>query len=522
MKSRTANSAKNFLIGIIGQFLSVGLNFFTRTVFIYYLSEEYLGLNGLFTNVLSILSISELGIGSAIGYALYKPLAEKDEEKICTLMTLYAKAYRVIGLVIFGLGSMLMPIIPYLAKGAPDFINLRLLYFLYLFDSVTTYMFFSYKSALLKADQKNYIVYCTEYGVAIVKSIVRMAVLIILRNNTTMAFYIYSAVGIGFNIVSNFIVAAISNIMYPYIKKAPSYKLNDNEKNVIKKNIAGAFANKISAAANEIFGNLIISTFIGVVSMGIYSNYLYFINIINTFVRIFANSISASIGNYNATESKENKVKFLKILHFIYTWIYGFCSVCLWVMLNPFIEVWIGEKYLLPISTVMLIVLNFFVYGLLSSISQIQQEAGIFWESKFISLISAVVCVCASLFFTITLDWNISGILIASIISRVCIELPYRSVITCKYVFNRNASLYLNMYIKSTCLTVIFAFIFGLVCHVFAVTWIGIFGRLFICIFFINLIWYVLFRKRMEFLYLMNSIGYLINQLKNRGIKHGK
>jgi O-antigen/teichoic acid export membrane protein len=346
--------------------------------------------------------------------------------------------------------------------------------------------------------------------------------LVLLKDTPAIAFYLYTAIGIGFNLVSNFVIAVICDKNYPYIKRKPPYTLSVSEKDAIKKNIVGAFTNKISAAANEISGNLIISSFIGVITMGVYSNYLYFVNTINTFVRIFASSISAGIGNYNAVESKENKIAFLRILHFIYTWIYGFCAVCLWVMLNPFIEVWAGTNYLLSEETVLLIVLNFFVYGLLSSISQIQQEAGIYWESKFISLISAAVCVSASLLFTIVLKWDISGVLLASIISRVCIELPYRAYVTCRYVFDEGAGLYLTMYLKSSALTFVFAFGYGGLFANAPITWMWVIVRLIICIVSINFIWFFMFRKRPEFEYLIKIIQFLINRIKNRGNFHGK
>lgn len=518
MKSRTANSAKNMAVGILGQFLSAILNFVTRTVFIYYLSEEYLGLNGLFANVISILAISELGVGSAISFALYKPLAEKDEDKICALMGLYAKAYRVIGITIFAMGVTLLPIVPLLAKGSTNLVNLRVLYFLYLIESVSTYVFFAYKSALLKADQRNYIVFFAEYIVSIIKAIVRILILVLLQDRPQTAFYLYTLTGIGFNLVSNYVVAKICDNYYPFIKRKISYQLPEGDVTAIKKNVVGAFANKISAASNEIAGNLIISSFIGVITMGIYSNYLYFVNTINTFIRIFANSTGASIGNFNVVETTEKKLSFLKVLHFIYTWIYGFCAICLWVMLNPFIQVWAGSNYLLSTKVVMLIVINFFVYGLLSSISIIQQEAGIFWESKFISLLSAGVCVACSLIFTVLFKWDISGVLLASIISRFCVELPFRATVTCRSLFDERAWLYIKMYLKSCLLTFLFAAVYGFFSMTLPVTWAWVMIRLMVTCISVNLIWYLMFRKKDEFRYLIKVVTFLFHSIKSRRI----
>lgn len=513
MESRSINSAKNLLVGILGQFLNVVLSFVTRTVFIRLLSQEYLGLSGLFTNVLTILSLSELGVGSAIMFALYKPLAEKDEEKVTILMGLYAKAYRIIGLTILTIGLILLPIAPLFAKGSTGLVNIRILFLLYLLDSVSTYVFFAYKSALLKADQKNYVVYSAEYVVAILRSAIRIVALYFLKGTPSVAFYLYCIIGIFFNLVSNLITAIITDKKYPYIRTKTTQSLSNEEMSVIKKNIVGAFANKISAAANESLGTLIISSFIGVVIMGVYSNYLYIINIINTFVRIFASSISASIGNYNAVESTENKIGFLKKLHFIYSWIYGFSAICLWVMLNPFIEIWAGEEFLLSKEIVLLAVYNFFAYGLLSSIATIQQESGVYWESRFISILSAAVCILSSLYFTLILHFGIAGVLLATIISRVAVELPYRSFITCKYVFKEKAGLYIKMYIKTTLFVLVNALIYTALFYKMPVSWFWVIIRLIICVLFINASWCFLFRNREEFKYLIKIVAFLFKRL---------
>ncbi|MCM1044016.1 MAG: hypothetical protein NC417_00760 [Candidatus Gastranaerophilales bacterium] len=521
MESRTINSTKNFIVGISGQIINIALSFFARTIFIYTLSKEYLGISGLFSNILSILSISELGIGTAIAYSLYKPLAQNDRKLISAIMSFYAKAYKAIGFLILVIGLMLVPFLPYLIKGSTDLVNIRYIYLLYLLESVTTYWFFAYKSTLLKADQKTYVVSVYEQGCSIVKTGVRIAFLLLLRNNPVLSFYLYTIIGLLFNVCSNILVAKEVDKRYAFLADYKKETIPEEEKDAIKKNVFALCFTKISAVIYESTDHLIISAFVGVAIEGVYSNYAYIVSIINGLIRIFASSIGASIGNLNATESTEKKEKFMETLHFMYFWVYGFCAICLWEMLNPFIVIWVGSAYELSPFTVLIIVINFLVYGLMSAVSQFQTEAGLYWQGKIIPILSSGSNIFLSILFSAYFKWGILGILGATIISRLVIVLPLTTKVVYHNIYNKKGWIYILLYFRSLC--IIFCTgvaISALLAQIHGSGIGGLIIRLVICIVGVNGLWLCLYKNTDEFKSVMASCLSVLKRVKKKGKKN--
>ena len=250
---RAENSAKNAIVGIGSQGLVLILDFLVRTVFIYTLSEEFLGINGLFTSVLTILSLSELGVGSAIIYALYKPLAEKDEEKIRQLMELFRKAYRIIGCVVLLLGFILIPFLPYLVKAETNIVNLKFVYILFLLESVSSYWFFAYKSSLLNADQKSYVISIIRSIIQLFKAVARIVLLFLLNDFPIISFYVYTIIGLISNILINLFTARKVDKLYPYINIKSKNQLIKAEKKQIFKN---ASARMLEAVIDNCTGDI--------------------------------------------------------------------------------------------------------------------------------------------------------------------------------------------------------------------------------------------------------------------------
>lgn len=324
-ESRVSKTQNNLIASLVNNVIVTILGFATRTVFVHSLGLEYLGLNGLFSNVLSLLSLAELGVGSAITFSLYKPIAEKNEKKIQSLMWLYKRAYQIIGWVIFSIGIAIIPILKYIVNlDAGVEINYYVIYFMFLLNSVISYWFFAYRSVIIYAHQNGYILTRYETVFALVKSVVQFGVLILLKN-----FYIFLAVPIITGIIKNLIVSKIAGEQYPYINDKNVEHLPKKEKKEIFQNIYALSLFKISSVVYGATDNIIISTWIGTKVVGLFSNYTMITQLVSSYVNMFFQSMYASVGNLNASESILYKFTVYKRLDLLNFWIYTYCTICL-------------------------------------------------------------------------------------------------------------------------------------------------------------------------------------------------
>ena len=311
-RSRTQNSILNIVTGLGGYVINTILGFVCRIVFIRCLTAEYLGISGLFTNILTMLSLAELGIGNAIVFALYKPLAIKDESKIASLMRYYAKAYRIIGIVVAIFGLCMIPFLGLVIKDPPNIKeNLYVIYLIYLFNTSSSY-FFSYKSSLIMADQQNYIVTGLNYIITILQSIVQMIYLLLTKEY--MGYLIIQTIGILSN---NLIISYIANKKYPYIKSKDVSPLKQDEKKSLTSNIKALTIWKLSGLLVNNTDNIIITYFNGLATVGLSSNYTLLSNTLNTLLNQIFNGIGASVGNYNAVESRDKKIELFNFINLI-------------------------------------------------------------------------------------------------------------------------------------------------------------------------------------------------------------
>lgn len=447
-ESRTVNSIRNTAFSVIGQAMSIMLSFCVRYVFIQTLPTECLGLNGLFTSVLTILSLAELGIGTAIIYSMYKPIAEQDHGKICILMRLYARVYTAIGLFVAAAGFAISPFLNHLIKDMPDMPGLTRIYFIFLFDTVSSY-FFAYKRSLISADQRESILSLNHLLFVIVKSVAQVLVLIILKN-----FYIYLTVQIVCTLFENVRVSIIVDKLYPFLKEyRGSEELSRQEKKEIVENVKSLFIYKASSVFLGGIDNLIISSQIGVICVAIYSNYLMIINSLTNVINMFIMSITASVGNYIATENNDNQMKLFERLIFIVFLLYGFSSVCLFALLNPFLELYAGCELLLSTHAVRIIVVNFFILGMMSPIWTFRTTMGLFIYGRWRPVISAIINFVLSMLLASC--WGIEGVLIATAISRITTNLWFDPYIVYKKGWNKSPKRYYILFIKYSCIAVV-------------------------------------------------------------------
>lgn len=494
--SRIDNVTKNFKYAVFGQISGLIIGFIGRYVFIRTLGAEYLGLNGLFANILSILSLAELGIGPAMVYSMYKPLAENDQDKVNALMFLYRKLYVIIGLFIALTGLILTPFLGYFIKNIPDVNNIKIIYILFVFNSSISY-FFSYKRSLIIADQKRFIATYYRYGFYFVLNIAQIIILILTRN-----YLIYLMLLVTSTILENIFISNKANQLYPFLKEKNDAKLNDEEKKSILRNIKAMMCHKLGSTVVMGTDNLLISKFVGLVQVGLYSNYYLITSSLNIIFGLLFQSLTASIGNLGVLENERKKLFTFQVVNFVGFWIYAFSSICLFILLNPFISLWIGNQYLFSLELVSLIVLNFYLTGMRKSVLTYRDALGLFWYDRYKPVFEAMLNLVFSIFLVKRI--GISGIFLGTAMSTITVCFWVEPFILYKYGFERSVKAYFMIYIKYT-MTAIFigCITWILISCIHSQNWTGFTIKLLLCIIIPNCLLYGLFSKSDEFKYLL-------------------
>lgn len=432
MSSRTKKSSKNLITTFLQQFLNAALGVAVRTVFIYVLGKEYLGLNGLFTNVLSMLSLTDLGFGVAINYKLYKPLAEHDDHTIRIYLKFYKYIYRIVSCVIFVLGVLLIPVLPTLIKDYDRFdalgINAVLIYLLYLMRSVSSYLFFAYKSAIVKADQKSYLLNTANIVVDIVSSIAQIVVLIILHN-----YIIYLIVLLGFSILQNFIFAQIATKRYPtyFIKESDS--LSKKEIIELFKDCSALLVFKADNVILKASDNLILSAFQGITLVGLYSNYMMFYTIIKGILSKMYDSVKASMGNFFAVENIERKYTFFKTTNLITFILFGTAAGGIAIVSNELIVCWLGTDYLIQQPLAVLMGIELLFSGIKKNLNQIRTISGIIQQMWYRPIIGIFINLIVS--FIGVQIWGINGVVLGTIMAYVFSNFAVDPLVIYRYTF---------------------------------------------------------------------------------------
>lgn len=441
--SRSEYVVKNVSVTLMMQILKNLLAFVSRTVFVYVLGAEYLGVNSLFTDILTVLSFAELGIGNAMVFSLYKPLAEQNTEKIKSLMRLYAKAYKVIGIVIAILGICVVPFVEQIV-GNVSYVkdDITLLYLLFLLNSVISY-FFVYKKSLIIADQKNYIVDIYQQVFYAFQVVVQSVFLII-----TKQFIPYLIIMIITTFLNNLYVAHKADKMYPYLKERNVEPLGKEEVDGIVTNVKALVVYKVGGIILESTDSIFISSLINVLTVGLYANYKMLINVFKTMGSQMMNAVVASVGNLNASATDHKKESVFYEMLYISSWFYGFATAGLCCFLTPLISVWLGENYAIGFDAVLAACIYFYVSNMHYPCYTYRTTAGLFVFGKYVPMIAAA--------FNIALDivmgkiWGLSGILWASTISRVLTYEVVDPVLIYKRVFHKPVMKYFTTY---ACLT---------------------------------------------------------------------
>jgi len=421
---RIEKSFKNVTFGLIGQVLTLILSFVVRTIFIQQLGVTYLGVSGLFGNILSILSFAELGFGQAIVYSLYKPIANNDQEKIKSLMYLFKTVYIWMFGVVLILGLSLTPFLNFFVDDINAVPNLRIIYVMYVVSSAATYLF-AYKNTYLIATQNSYISTKISYYFSIGLAIFQIVVLYLTQN-----FLLYLGLQILSGILQNVAVAFKTDSLFPFLRDKNIEPLSAEEKQKIKKNVGALAIYKIGTLSLNSTDNIIMSKFVGLLSVGLYSNYYLLQYTVSGILSTIFGNLTASIGNYNATETNENKYKMFNVLNLMAYWTYTVCSICLFVCMSPFIKVWIGDEYLMDYHVCFIIAFNMYIGGMLYATFNYRQTMGLFRQGKIRPIISAVENIVVSLI--LVQYFGVAGVLWGTAITRLTTNAWYDPYIVFK------------------------------------------------------------------------------------------
>lgn len=424
-KGRIENSFINSVSGLLVQIISTILGLLARTVFIHTLGKEYLGINGLFSNILTILSLAELGVGSAIIYNLYKPVANKNEIQIAKLLNLYRRCYSIIGVVIAVFGIVLIPFLGYIIKEQPDIEGFTLIYILFLSNTVVSYLF-AYKKALFTADQMERVISLFNLFFQVIRYGLQISVLVISRN-----YIIYLIIQIVCTLFENVFISIYADRKYPFLNKYKHEKIGEIEQKQIMKNVRALFIYKIGSTALDGTDNIIISAFDGVINVGLLSNYGLVTGSIQTLLNKITQALSGSVGNYIAKEEQSSREKMLNNITFMYYVLYGTCFVGSMAVLNPFVSIWAGKDYVLNEGIVFIHCLNIYIYGMMNSVWMFRATMGLFEYGKYRPLVSAVINVAVSIWWAKKI--GLMGVLLGTTFTRIVTNVWFDPLIVYKY-----------------------------------------------------------------------------------------
>jgi O-antigen/teichoic acid export membrane protein len=505
-KMRVKNSIINIGAGLTNQLIITLLSFISRTVFINTLGIEYLGVNGLFTNILAMLSLAEAGLGASIMYSLYKPIAENDHLKINILMKFYRKAYMVISLIVLTLGLSIMPFLDFFIRDS-QIENIHLIYLIFLLNTVVPYLYV-HKNSFLNVCQKSYIV----TGIYSISSIISVCIKIGILHYT-QNYILYLVIDSFITITNSIVLAVIVNKMYPYLKNKVIDKLDSETKSAITKNVKAIVLQNIGSYL--VFGtdNIIISSFVSVAAVGIYSNYNMLIEICRTFINQIFNNIYHSVGNLVANENIDKLYSIYKTYRFLNFWLYSCFTIMLTIMLEPFISIWIGPEFLMDENLLFVLMIIFYERGMRNSISTVKTTAGIFHEDRYAPLCQAVINLVVSIILVKII--GITGVFIGTLVSAIAVPFWTTPYLVYKKVFNLPLANYFLKYVYYLAVGLGTYFITSLISGLIQVDeLLMLVLKGLICIIIPNLIYIVIFHKTEEYQYLYGILKGLLSKIR--------
>ena len=456
--NKVKNTKQNLIFGFLLKVYQILLPFVFRSVMVHTLGVEYLGLNSLFSSVLQVLNLAELGVGSAMVFSMYRPIAEDDGDKICALMHLYRLYYRIIGGVILVVGTLLTPFIPNLISGdVPEHLNIYALYLLNLGATVLTYWLFAYKNSVLQAHQQQSEISKVTLISDTCKYLFQLIALIVFEN-----YYFFVLSLLLSQALCNILTAFISSKLYPQYQARGN--LSKSERRIISRRISDLFTSKLGGVIVNSADTIVISAFLGLQLLAIYQNYFYLISAVMSFITIANNSVLAGIGNSMLTKSPKENFTDFKTFTFIQFWIFGFCVCCLSSLLQPFMVLWMGPDLMLDGRAVTMLCIYFFGYEYVMAMSVYKDAGGIWHEDRFRPLISGLTNIFLNLVLVRFI--GLYGVLLSTILSIWLISAPWITRNVFRLIFKEERIL---GHLRDICLyllvTLLAVFLVNVLCH---------------------------------------------------------
>lgn len=480
--SRTQNISRNVATVVVTRVLTLIFSFVSRTIFIYLLGKEYLGIDGLFTSILTVFSLAELGIGNALIYGLYKPIAEGDVDKSQRLLTLYKKAYNVIFYAVLAIGLCILPFIKSIVNADLESlgVNIYIVFLLFLFRTLSSY-FLAHRQAILVVNQLQRIVSIYQTLVFLVVYIIECCTLLLFHN-----YYLFLLIGLCGNYGTALIISYIAKKRFPQLCVITKEKLPREDIDRIKKNVYALFVRRVGSVIYTSTDNIVINQYISLAMVGIYSNYVLIIGAVQTITNQAMSAMTASIGNFISLNSKKDIKSAFDLYTFIVYLLYGICSVCFILLTNRFIQLVWGADYLLSRFALYLIVMNFFFFGFQSAINVFRDTTGLFTQGKYRNIIAAIVNVVISILLVKSM--GIEGILLGTILSRILISLWYDPYIIYTKFFNCSPVQYYVKMVTYLCMSFGIAYIFELLLSQVSASIIGLIISMLVALFSVPLL----------------------------------
>lgn len=444
-ESRTKNVGKNTLSSFLNKFIILLLTFICRRFFIYYIGVEYLGINGLFANVLTLLSMADLGLGTAMNISLYRPIAEGDTLKLSALVQYFKKLYRVIALVVLLIGTALLPFLKYIVNLDVEIPHIYLYYYLFVLKNVVSYLFV-YKTAMIRADQKQYLINRIEIIISFFRIGLQILAIVLFR-----LYLIYLLLEVLSVVAQNVVASLVADKEYPFLKEYS--ELEPEAKKSLFSDMVSVSLYKVSWSLLNGTDNIIMSIIVGTVSVGLYANYQTITSSLEVFIVLLFSSLTASVGNLVATSSEQHRYETFKSMQMVSFWLCAVSVVGLYYLTQDFIAIWIGEKYALDHLTLIAIVVNLFFSTCMRPVWTFREGTGMYRQIRFIMLATAILNIILSVWLGKLL--GLAGILFATSLSKMLTYFWYEPNLLFRNFFNKKPLYYYADFFKNVFLLAI-------------------------------------------------------------------
>lgn len=442
MSTRTKKAMRNASVTGIVTVLTFPIQFITRYFLVHFLGIEYLGITGLYSNILSVLSLADLGLGASIVFLLYKPIKENDKKQLAIIMYYYKRMYQVIAVAILAVGILTIPMLHFFLGKAINYPHVYAIYVVYLLGLVSSYLF-SYNQTLLYATQENHIISISNLIVRYIILIIQVITVVIYKDPVTFA-----VLTVCTSFLTNICVSAYVRSHYPYIGRNYG-KLSKEDKTALSKNVIGNIFLRTSGVIVTGTDNLLLSAFAGIVQVGLYANYTTLTTFLRSVVAQIINATIGSIGEFSVSKTNSESVNLFIKLQFINFMMINLATLGLLFLSGDVITIWLGKSFVLSDPNTLLIALSFYFmnYRILG-----WNFIDVYGLAKFMKVF-AMNEMIANMVFSLVFAWGfgmkLTGILLGTILSTLCTVSWQDPYVIFHHGFHTSPKIYFKKYAKN-------------------------------------------------------------------------